>query len=74
MKNDCDPIDFALNRKSEKLMAHPGIEPSSSGQQSQNSTPQLTRLYPELMIILNFSVFKAAFDKKAMNKDETVLT
>ena len=30
VKNNCDPIDFALNRKSENLMAHPGIEPSSS--------------------------------------------
>ena len=38
--------------------------------ETQNSTPELTRLCPRLMINLQFIVFKASFDKKAMKMEE----
>ena len=38
--------------------------------ETQNSTPELTRLCPRLIINLEFLVFKASFDKKAMKIEE----
>ena len=63
-------VSFFFKKAELKLNGTSGDRTQILCTETQNSTPELTRLCPRLIINLEFLVFKASFDKKAMKIEE----